>query len=163
MRAIDPSLSFPEKNANWPVARFFTDLLLDEFLQIVGGSFRPVNVAHGVRRDAFRYGLFVRLRSNSGNQGLHRPVFSAADPNAPFEARIALRIRLRIAHIDYVVTVNKDSARPAELLPLREKFAFLVEDLDAAVAAVADEHTPCGIDRNSVEFSELPWGRPFPP
>src|SRR5262245_1635098 len=122
----------------------------------------PIYVAHGIRRHTFRHGLFVRLRSDSGNQGLHRPIFSAADPDAPFEAGVPLRIRLRIAHIDYVVAVNKDSARPTELLPLREKFAFLVEDLDAAVAAVADKHPPCGIDRNSVKFSELPWGRPLP-
>src|SRR5262249_12446348 len=122
-----------------PVARFVIDLLLDEFLQIIGRSFRPIYIAHDVRRRAFWHGLFLRLRPDSRNQGVHRPVFSAADPNAPFEAGVALRIRLRIAHIDYVVAVNKDSARPAELLPLRQKFAFLVEDLDAAVAAVADK------------------------
>src|SRR5262245_65590801 len=48
------------------------------------------------------------------------------------------------------------------MLPLRAKFAFLVEDLDAAVAALADEHPACGSGRNSVKLSELPRRRPFP-
>jgi hypothetical protein len=89
----------------------------DEFLQIGNTSFRPVHVAHGIRRHAFRHGLFVRLRSDSRNECLHRTVFGAADPNAPFEARIALRIRLGIGHINCVVPVYEDPARPAELLP----------------------------------------------
>src|SRR5262244_554401 len=161
MRVIDPSLSFVCKNANWPVARFVIDLLLDEFLQIIGSRFRSIDIAHGIRRHAFRHGLFVRLRSSARNQGLHRPVFSTADSDAPFESGIALRVRLGIGDINSVVSINEDPARTAELLPLREKFAFLVEDLDAAVAAVADIYPPWGIDRNSVKFSELSWGRPF--
>jgi hypothetical protein len=46
---------------------------------------------------------------------------------------------LGIGDINYVVTINEDAARPAELLPLREKFALLVEDPDAAVAALAED------------------------
>src|SRR5262245_1850915 len=101
MRVIDPSLSFLCKNVNGPVACFFIALLLDEFLQMVGASLLPIYIAHGIRRHAFRHGLFVWLRSSARNQGLHRPVFSAADSDAPFESGIALRVRLGIGDINY--------------------------------------------------------------
>ena len=44
-----------------------------------------------------------------------------------------------IGDIHYVITINEDAARSAELLPLREKFSVLVEDPDAAVAAIAED------------------------
>ena len=44
-----------------------------------------------------------------------------------------------VGDVEHVVAVDEDAARPAELLPLREKFSVLVEDPDAAVAAIAED------------------------
>jgi len=49
------------------------------------------------------------------------------------------------------------------LLPLLEEIPFLVEDLDAAVAAVADEQPPPGIQGDGVRRVELAGGVPFLP
>src|SRR4029077_12198728 len=62
------------------------ELLLDEFFQIVGTSFRPVYIAHSIRRHAFRHGLFVRLRSDARNEGLHRTLFCAHATTCPSSA-----------------------------------------------------------------------------
>ena len=63
----------------------------------------------------------------------------------------------------HVVPVDVDAARPAELLPLIEELAVLVEDLDAVVLAVADEQPPLRIDRERVRHVELARRRPFLP
>jgi hypothetical protein len=52
-------------------ATFVIDLLLDVFRQIVRTSFRPVDVADGIRRHAFRHRLFVGLGPDARNQRVH--------------------------------------------------------------------------------------------
>ena len=47
--------------------------------------------------------------------------------------------RLRIGAVEHVVLVDEDAAQAAELLPLLEELAVLVEDLEPDVAAVGDE------------------------
>src|SRR5207253_5682660 len=61
-------------------------------------------------------------------------VLDAADANARPDARVILRVRLMIGYVKDIVAVDVDPARPAELLPLCEEFAILVEDLHAIVA-----------------------------
>src|SRR5262249_58731512 len=77
------------------------------------------------------------------NEVHHLAVVHAADAYAAPAARIviggALIVRgLRIDHVQHVVLVDGDAARPAELLPGRKKFSILVEDHDATVATVGD-------------------------
>jgi hypothetical protein len=49
-------------------------------------------------------------------------------------------VRLIVRHVDHVVRVDGDVARPAELLPFSDELSVRIEDLDAAVAAVGDEN-----------------------
>src|SRR5262249_58483977 len=74
---------------------------------------------------------------------------------------IVFPVRLMIGHVKDIVAVDVDSARTAELLPLREEIAILVEDLNAIVAAVADEDPSLRIDGDCVRRVELAGGRAF--
>src|SRR6185295_13021441 len=67
--------------------------------------------------------------------------------------------RLGIGRVEHVVLVDVDAARPAELPPLLEELAVLIEDLNAAVAAIADEQTSARIERERVRHVELPRAR----
>src|SRR5437867_12651650 len=67
-----------------------------------------------------------------------------------------------IGYVKDIVAVDVDPARPAELLPLCEEFAILVEDLDAIVAAVADEDLSLRIDSDGMRRVELAGARAFP-
>ncbi len=60
--------------------------------------------------------------------------------------------RLGIGNIDNVVPVDKNPAGPAELGPLREEVAFLVENQDPVVAAVSHEQPAPGIHRERVRL-----------
>src|SRR5262249_26645974 len=52
--------------------------------------------------------------------------------------------------VDVVVLIDKDPAGPAELLPLREEFSILVENLDTVVGAIAYEDPSFRIHGDSV-------------
>ena len=49
------------------------------------------------------------------------------------------RLRFRIGHINHVILVDIDAARPAELRPLVDEIAVLIENLDAVVLPVTDQ------------------------
>ena len=59
--------------------------------------------------------------------------------------------------------VDVDAARPAELAPLGEVLAVLIEDLDAAVGAVADEQPAARIHRERVRHVEVAGARALLP
>ena len=94
----------------------------------------------------------LRIRRNEGRD---LAVLGAADPDALLEARIGLLVGLRIRHVEHVVLVDEDRARPAELLPFGEQAAVQIENLDAAVDAVGDEQPVLRIDRHLVRRVEL--------
>src|SRR5260370_18967682 len=94
----------------------------------------------------------LRIRRNEGRD---LAVLGAADADALLEARIGLLVGLRIRHIEHVVLVDEDGARPAELLPFGEQPPVQVENLDAAVDAVGDEQPVLRIDRHLVRRVEL--------
>src|SRR6266849_285526 len=114
-------------------------LILHEFLQglLVGEPAEHVAVLVG--RDAFRH---VGLRPFLGDEGRDLSILDAADPDALPERRIEFLARLGIGHVEDVVAVDVEAARPAELPPFGEEFSILVEYLDAVVRAVADEQPP---------------------
>src|SRR5215471_16387619 len=64
-------------------------------------------------------------------------------------------LRFRISDIDDVVSVDVDAARPAELRPLANVIAVLIENLDAIVVAVADKKASARIHRQRVRGIEL--------
>src|SRR5438552_18826766 len=94
-------------------------LRLHVFLQSPRADLRPVDVAHGVRRDTFRSarGGIVRVGFRIWNEGDQRAVSGASDPDAPLPSRVPLRVRLRVGHVDSVVPVDVNPAWPAELFP----------------------------------------------
>src|SRR5215471_15690925 len=82
-------------------------------------------------------------------------VLGAADADAVLEAGIGFLVRLIVRHVDDVVLVDRDIARPAELLPFGDELSVRIEDLDTAVAAVGDENPPLGIHGDAVQLVEL--------
>jgi hypothetical protein len=71
---------------------------------------------------------------------------------------------LRIGHIDHVVLVDGDVARPAELLPFGDEFSIRLENLHAVVGAVGDVDPSCGIERDiaTVSIVVTPTATPLP-
>ena len=67
-------------------------------------------------------------------------------------------LRFGVGHVDHVVLVDEDAARPAELRPLVDELAVLIEDLDPVVVAIADEQPAARIDRERVRLIELARG-----
>src|SRR5882757_8547506 len=131
----------------WP------DVLVDP----LGAGLGPENIARGVHRDAFGGAgggcLFRRVRNEGGHDG----IADAADPDAALPSVMVLRHRFRfgIGDIDGVVLVDEDAARPAELRPLVDEVAVLVEDLDAVVAAVAEKQPSLRIHRERMRTVHL--------
>src|ERR1700730_12347509 len=95
----------------------------------------------------------LRVRRNEGRD---LAVLGAADPDAHLEARIGLLVGLRIRHVEHVVLVDEDRARPAELLPFGDEPPVQIKSLDAAVDAIGDEQPVLRIDRHLVRRIELP-------
>src|SRR6188508_554478 len=77
---------------------------------------RALRLALGqrVRRDELQHLVFLR-----------RP-----DAHAGLPVRVPLGARLRVDRVELVVACDEQPAHPAELLPLLEELAVLIEDLD---------------------------------
>src|SRR3954452_1656114 len=105
----------------------------------------PIASAATPLRGACAGCLLHRIWNERGN----RAVLRAADPDAALPAVVVLgyRFGFRIGDINDVVPVDIDSARAAELRPLVDELAVLVEKLDAIVLAVTDEQPPQRIHR----------------
>src|SRR5260370_14025894 len=68
-----------------------------------------------------------------------------------------------MGHVQDIVLGNEDAARGAELLPLGDKTAVLVEDLDAVILAVAHEKASLGVECQSMRAIEFSDPRSFLP
>src|SRR5262249_47979885 len=126
-----------------------------------GTDLRAIDVALRVHGDSFRR---ARIRSRFvgiGDERRHRAVLRAADANAALPRAVRGRdgARLGVRYIDIVVLVDVNAARPAELVPRVQQRPVLVEDLDAIVAAIADEETAFGIHRQRVRLVQLVGAR----
>ncbi len=102
----------------------------------------------------------VAFSSGSGMNASDLAVLAVSDPadaNAALPAVVVARHRFGfgVGHIDHVVLVDVDAARPAELRPLFDERAVLIEDLDPVVVAVADEQPALRIQRERVRLIEL--------
>ena len=60
-----------------------------------------------------------------------------------------------VGQVERVVLVDEYPARPAELLPLFEKFSVLVENLDPIVSAVTNKQPAARIHGQSVRRFEV--------
>src|SRR4030095_2009514 len=61
----------------------------------------------------------------------------------------------RVGDIDVVAPVDENAARAAELGPLVDEPAVLIESLNTVVVAVADEKPALGIEGEAVRLIEL--------
>src|SRR5262249_5768979 len=129
--------------------------------QIPRAGFARVEVARGIYDDTFGRGGRFLLGAEGRDEGGDVAILGVADTDPRPHARVVFRVRLMIGHVKDIVAVDVDSARTAELLPLREEIAILVEDLNAIVAAVADEDPSLRIDGDGVRRVELAGGRAF--
>src|SRR5271165_224269 len=111
---------------------------------------RPIDSSVLVCRHPFRIAGRPESRCRIRNERRHRSVLRAADPDAALPARvmtIPVAIgRFRIGHVNRIVPIDIDPARPAELFPFLQKLAILVEDLYAIVGAIADEQASARIE-----------------
>src|SRR5260370_25540968 len=132
-KKIGPHPNLPRKRGgNWRGPRAKptssqTCVLLHKPSEILRVGVARIDIASIVRADAFERTQLLGFR----NEGGDLLVLDGSDPDALLEARIGLGVRLRIGHVDGVVLVDVDAARPAELLPLVEELAVLVTDLAA--------------------------------
>ena len=85
-------------------------------------------------------------------------VARAAHADAARPTRMALGIRLVVGHVQRVVLRDVEAARSAELRPLLEELAVLIEELDAVVVAVRDEQPAPRVERERMRYEELSGG-----
>src|SRR5947207_11574376 len=138
-------------------------LLLDVAFEHLPPHDRAVHVALRVYADTFGAGMIGRRRLHVFDECGDAAVLRAPDADAFLDPRQLVRAgvgaRLRIGHVDRVVSGDGDAARPAELIPDIEELAVLIEDLDAVVLAVADEQTPARVHGDRVRLADLSRAR----
>src|SRR5215510_15060361 len=135
-------------------------LVLDVAHQLARIDFGAVDVPSRVGGDALGGAAGPRPapllhRLGIWNERRDLAVLGAADAQTALEAGVLGVVGLGIGDIDGVVLVDEDAARPTELLPFREEFSVLVEDLDTAVGAVADEQPSARIHGERVRHVEF--------
>src|SRR5437868_15134398 len=118
-------------------------------LQHLPADDRAVHTAVAVHADTLGAGVLRARGLHVLDEGGDFARCGAADPNPLPDARQLVRTGvgtgLGIGDVDGVVSGDGDPARPAELPPFGEVPAFLIEDLDAIVLAIADEQPPLRI------------------
>ena len=86
-----------------------------------------------------RGGRVFRVELRIRNERTHRAVQRATHTNPTLPTRISGGIGLVVRHVKGVVVANKQSAGSAELMPLVQVHAILIEYLDPVVVPVGDE------------------------
>src|SRR5689334_354380 len=113
-------------------ARMMAPLLFLVDLHVTTAGFGTEDGAVRAGRDPLRTACGgVGIFRHDWHKRAHRAVARAADAEPALVGGIAVRVRLRIGHVDGVVGGDEDAARTAELPPLLEELSVLVEDLDA--------------------------------
>src|SRR5437879_3301208 len=143
-------------------------VLLLHVLFHVHREFRAIDISCRIRGNSFRYcGLSGgRIGPRVGHEVFYRAVLGATDANAPLTARVVSVALLaaagfRISDVQHIIPVNENPAWAAELLPLGNEAAVLVEDLDAVILAVAHEKASPRVERQSMRTVEFTDPRSF--
>src|SRR5688572_2715507 len=121
------------------------------------------SINHSVRIDGNTFrracaeSFSARIGFGIGNKSGELAILRAADANAalPLGPLRCNRSGLRIRNINHVVLVDRDAARPAELMPLGDELAVLIENLNAIVRAIANEQASLRIHRQRMRLIEL--------
>src|ERR1039458_7539875 len=141
--------------------------LLDILLQILLAHLSAVDDALRIGGNTFRAagGGALGIGESVGDEGRDDAGLGAAHADAALPAgvvAVAIALaRFGIGDIEDVALADVEAAGAAELSPLIEEFAVLVENLDAVIGAVADEQGPGGIESQAVGSIELAGSRAF--
>src|SRR5205809_4842249 len=136
-------------------------LLPDIFFQVFWPDFGAVHVAVRIGGDAFpgararEFRLLPRIGIR--NEVLDGSILRAADADTALPAVVVARhrFRLRVGHENRVLLVDVDPARPAELLPLGQVLAILIEDLNPIVVPIADKQPALRVHRERMRLIEF--------
>lgn len=132
---------------------------LDVFSQNARPGFSGENVAEFVDRAELRATSSSRPRVTTlvEDEVSHPAVERVADPDPLLKTWIVDIVRLRVEHIDQVFVIDRkrDPARHPELMPSRQEFPILIEYLDPAVRAIADEQPVPLVHGDAVRDPEL--------
>src|SRR6267143_4261450 len=117
-------------------------------------DFPAEDIAHRVHGNAFGgAGALHLLRIWNAVEDFAGFELADADAAEPAGVR-GDAVGFGVGDVDEAVA-QVDAARAAELLPLGDEAAVLLEDLDAVVAAVGDEEPPLGVHGDVVRSLEL--------
>src|SRR5262245_61953132 len=120
--------------------------MLDVFRQPSHRDFRAIHIAVRIDCHTFSSRTFGSIGLMTGNEKHDVAVLGASDSHTLPPARVVRRVRLRINGIENVTAINVETANTAELFPLFEKPALLVEDLDSHVSPVGHEQAPARVE-----------------
>src|SRR5216684_1542405 len=132
---------------------------LDVFAQNARPGFSRKNVAEFI--DGAELGAAAscgaRIAALIQNEISHPAVKGVADPDALLESRIVHIVRLRVEDIDEVFVIDRKrySAWHSELVPRRQVFPFLIEDLYAGVRSIAHEHAASFVHGDAMRHPEF--------
>src|SRR2546428_3248153 len=121
-------------------------------------DFTAEDIAHRVHGDAFGRARALHLnRIWDAVEDVAGLELADADAAEPAGVR-GDAVGFGVGDVDEAVA-QVDAARAAELFPLGDEAAVLLEDLDAVVAAVGNEEPPLGVHGDIVRGLELggPW------
>src|SRR5216684_2113873 len=132
---------------------------LDVFAQNARPGFSSKNAAefiHGAELGAAA-GCGARIAPLIENEISHPAVKSVADPDSLLESRIVHIVRLRVEDIDevFVADGKRYTAWHSELVPSRQVFAFLIEDLYAGIGSIAHEQAASLVHGDAMRRPEL--------
>lgn len=123
----------------------------------IGDGLSSIDVAFAIDGDELRAvpRKDVRICPREANELLHPTRLIFANANSHLIPRILYVVRFGVCDVDSSEVVKGDSARAPELGPGGRVVALLVEDLDAAVAAISHEYAAVGINGDGVQGAEL--------
>ena len=137
-----------------------TRLFLHVFVYFFRLNRGRVNIAVAVNGDAFRRRKFRITDRWRRDVEPDFAVLDAAAADSSFAARV-IGILTRsifgfgIGDVKHVVLIDENPTGPPELFPGAEKFPFLIEDRDAAVAPVGNKEPPLAIEGEHVWSLQL--------
>jgi hypothetical protein len=101
--------------------------------------------------------LCLRVASLIGDEVPHPTVECIPDSDSLLKTRIVDIVGLRVENIDQIFIIDGECnpARHAELMPRRQVFSFLIEDLDSSIGPIANEEAAPFVHIDAVGSAEF--------